>query len=125
MAGEVLRWLVGRGRSTVTLVRSGGGASPSASRASSHSPSTSRAGRLKRALSALSVAPRAGGGGDFSTPTCCAQYWNKSRTIFMLAQAGHQFHEVAGAVPAVELGGQYAVPSILQDRKSTRLNSSH
>src|SRR3546814_7123320 len=71
---------------------------------------TSRAGRLKRALSALSVAPRAGGGGDFGTPTCCAQYWNKSRTIFMLAQAGHQFHEVAGAVPAVELGGQYAVP---------------
>src|SRR3546814_3523643 len=83
---------------------------------------TSRAGRLKRALSALSVAPRAGGGGDFGTPTCCAQYWNKSRTIFMLAQAGHQFHEVAGAVPAVELGGQYAVPS---DRKSKRLNSSH
>src|SRR3546814_8722278 len=68
---------------------------------------------LFRSLSALSVAPRAGGGGDFGTPTCCAQYWNKSRTIFMLAQAGHQFHEVAGAVPAVELGGQYAVPSIL------------
>src|SRR3546814_20515171 len=78
--------------------------SPSASRASSHAPSTSRAGRLKRALSAWSVAPRAGGGGDFGTPTCCAQYWNKSRTIFMLAQAGHQFHEVAGAVPAVEIG---------------------
>src|SRR3546814_20924117 len=68
---------------------------------------------LFRSLSALSVAPRAGGGGDFGTPTCCAQYWNKSRTIFMLAQAGHQFHEVAGAVPAVELGGQYAVPSFL------------
>src|SRR3546814_17643722 len=111
MSGELLRVMIVRGRSTVTLVRSGGGASSSASRASSHSPSTSRAGRLKRALNAFWVAPRAGGGGGLGTPTCCAQYWNKSRTIFMLAQAGHQFHEVAGPMPAVELGGQYAVPS--------------
>src|SRR3546814_16388668 len=49
----------------------------------------------------------------FPYTTLFRSYWNKSRTIFMLAQAGHQFHEVAGAVPAVELGGQYAVPSIL------------
>src|SRR3546814_16824097 len=112
MSGEWLGVMIVRGRSTVTLVRSGGGASPSASRASSHSPSTSRAGRLTRALSALSVAPRAGGGGDFGTPTCCAHYWNKSRTIFLIAQAGHPFPEVSGAVLSIDLGGQTAVPSI-------------
>jgi hypothetical protein len=56
-SGEVLRLMIVFGRSTVTVVRTGGGAPSIASRSSSQSPSASVCGMLKRPLTALSVAP--------------------------------------------------------------------
>ena len=46
-SGELLRLMIVRGRSTVTVVRRRGGAPSSASRSSSQSPSASRSGKLK------------------------------------------------------------------------------
>src|SRR4051794_10049013 len=57
MSGEALRVMIVFGFSTVTVVRSGGGPS-SSSRWSSHSPSASRLGRLKRVGVRFSGAPR-------------------------------------------------------------------
>ena len=50
--------MIVRARSTVTLVRGGGGVPSIAACSSSQSPSASRAGKAKRRLAWFSVAPR-------------------------------------------------------------------
>src|SRR3546814_17466921 len=47
---------------------------------------------------------------DWSSDVCSSDL---SRTNFMFPEARHQFHEVAGAVPAVELHCENAVPAVL------------
>jgi hypothetical protein len=57
MSGEVLRVMMVSARSTPTVVRRRGGSPSTSACSSSHSPSASRVGRLKRVLVALPVAP--------------------------------------------------------------------
>src|SRR3954464_2628078 len=80
MSGDVLRLMIVFGFSTVTVVRSGGGPSSSASRASSQSPSASLSGRLKRVGVRFSGAPRPERASGRFIPWIYAVNKNVSRT---------------------------------------------